>query len=683
MSMSFASTSFFLIAYCLFSFTTKAFSSETSITFMQAYEKGLYNECIFKLEKIQESQNLSAVEKLIYAECLFHFKKYQRSAFVYNEIIQEVEEHSQQAAERLLDIYSAGEKDFSLKPLISYFLKSPQNATMLRKMISTLISNYRFNDFISLYSKYPIHLDERHWSILIAHLKKTSLQKILMYSSLQKNEKELIWAKFELAHGKPDLCLEIVNRIIQEDPSNMRVILFKMNVLWQTGEKSQTYEMLPSLMENNAENGYRISAKFLFEKGEVEKAIQFIHDGIRKNYPLYDMEVFYMMSQGEIIEAVYKLEKYWYERKLRHRYFSLSNEILSRGYQKEYWLGIKKLSIEIPEICQKMIQYQIKFDISQDILTNILKCQSTYNENNWHKLLFQLDSKRQYSILYRILKDKKLFSPNEKFIFAKSLFYFKKEYAKAIEYLQDCISENNFIYTYDANYIIAQIYTEQKKFLEALDHFKAVPTEEGEIGYLHTLIFLKDWEKFKKTIDSNLSFKLKKEKKFLEAIWNINQGRIKESNLLLEDYLFDPGRYGNKAVYFLFVLKYFKNTPGLVSLLKNLSVYPIGLEEKDWNFFEKWKETKIESEFSVFLHYWYARYLLYSKNHKKANEIFKKIILSDQSGLIKDEVEFYRLTGKLKCTSDKKGECIGVSQESIHEFIQQFPVSPFRIFMNP
>lgn len=638
-----------------------------SSDYLHSYQRGRYKLCINQIETLAKTNALTDHDKMIYADCLFKTKKFSNSAAVYLSLLSANKANSIKSASRVIEIYRLGEKEIELKKLTSYILEKKVHFLNLQ-LQPVLLANNEIELFLKMYKEAPTNLSQQQWNQLSSVLTEQQFNTVVENSNLPERETSLYRAYFWLAHKKENRALEILKGIIDSVPDE-RAIVLKARIHWHKKEIEQTDETLSRLKSNGA-FGYRRIADFYFQNSRLDKAQEVVDEGISNNFALHDLRVFYSLSEGKLEEAAYLLGKYKKERKiLSYRHQALKQDFFRQGTittKKKYYLGLKRLSKEYPEVCEEAIRYQIPWDTSSNIIQSIKGCKPIQYKHRIKLVYNSLYKEARYQVLFTLLAKKKLLEKIELYFLGKA-YYKAKQYKRAIFYLNNLIKVDKV--NNEARYFLGLAHYSDQSFSEAEKAFSKISYKDSLLLWLNSLTYQKKWKRLKLVLNSPEMNRYYKEKQFFKAIWSLSQNQVKQSEILFESYLSDAGKYGNKAVYLLFLAKYFRQNEKLQSFMSAIAQYPHGLKAGDWKNLEVEIKQRDLTEFNYFVKYWYARYLILSNQKSQALQILKALKANKKLNLAASEVDYLILTLKKPKSNEQT------------DYLIRFPDSPFRILI--
>ncbi|MDH5717184.1 MAG: hypothetical protein OEZ22_06065 [Spirochaetia bacterium] len=642
-------------------------------TYLEHYQRSNFLSCSQKLSEITEKRNLDEVETLIYGECLFQIKEYKLSAFYFAKLLKQEKSRAIRAASRLLDIYSLGETEIPLEEFINYILANDDALTLSTRLQPLLLSKNQIQLFLVLYKKNPIIFNEQQLSVVAANSDEKTFAEIININTNYKKDSKLLWAKYYITHKKDEKALILLDELISET-QNYKALLLKASILWNQNKKDVAVNTLMTL-EKFGQIGYDLIASFYFENGDMKKAIKAIKDAISKGYPLHDKEIFYEMSAQNFIKAAYLLEKYYLEANLSiYRYQSLYNDYFRQGNKKDYWNGLKLLEKENQELCERAINEQLAWDKIENILPEIRECVALNLPERYDAIIFSADSLNRHDLIISLLENKNKLNINQTYLLAKSFYLYDiKSTDKAMFLMKAAVLNSNFIYATEAEYFLGKIYLRLKKYREAENIFKTLNYQDSSELYFTALMYQDKWDSIQNELETDFAESLKKEKIFYQTAWSLKTKQGKQSENLLEIYLQSPAKNGSKAVYLLFLLKYFKHSDNIWSLCLNLLKYPEGLKEKDWLFLKDIIKEEPSSELEAFSLYWYSHYLYFNGETDKSLKILRNIENNEFAKLLKNEIKFILI----KRTNEEKNKNI------VTDYFIEFPDTPFRVFVKP
>jgi len=676
--MKFNITNFFFLLSIIFNITlfnntifatANSNTSSSSSQYLDMYQMGNYRGCVKYFEKngIVNVDN-NALE--IFAECLFQIKKYQQSAEILFNLISKTNQSKIRAVQRLIDIVKLTASVSVMEKFTAFLLKNPHFLNLSKNLQYMCLENNRIDLFYKLYQKYPVYLSKQRWSIVISQTTEKEFKDILSKASVRNVNRSIYQAKYYLSHKNTKKALKILDEVLQQT-SNADAIKLKAEILWNRKEKNEALAVLNRLKRWGS-NGYRNIAQFIFNHGNPQSAIAVVDEATSRGYQIYDLKVFYTMSQGKFQEAAALLEIYKQEKKLySFHYNRLVKDFERLGNAKEYYLGLKMAQKKYPKLCKKSIYKLLEFGSQQQLLKEMKSCSEISNLVFYSQLLYRLDGKKKYQFLQSLLKNKKSLSDHERLLLAKTQIHLsQKDLGEAIVQLNLLETQGNRAYRAQATYLLAVALMKSGKFYIAAKKFKKVSYKDKKHFYYWCLIYDENWDELNLALrnvryESNLTLK---DKKFFYAVWNLGQNQLKEAEKLLESYLDDAGSYGNQSVYLLFLFKYFNAKPGLKQLMLTAMQYPYKINDV---FLDQSKNIKLSecSEYMVFKSYWLLRYQM--ATGKSITSQLKTLLTNPNIGLLKEEIRYMDLQARSK------------EKESVKKYLMNFPESPFRVFIKP
>lgn len=668
------------------------------------YNRGDFKNCALDLQKKSRSTPLNRAETIVYSECLFQNKQYKKSIPVFERLIKQGNNDPVRAASRLIDIIKVGEKDVDLKLLTDFILQSDQGKMLTQKLAPQLLQKNQVKFFLKINKKYPVHLNRQQWSIITAASDEPGFHEVLNSYQLQSHKKQLLQANWYYTHGEPQKAHSLLDKLIHEK-NDADAIELKAEIYWQNNDQEQALQTVEKLKQNGY-TGYIDLSTYLFEKGRPRQALETVEEAIDKGYPLYDRLVFYTMSMGNFVEAAYLLEKLKSSNQLqRYRYQSLYQDFFRQGTRKDYYRGVKKLAQENENFCDRAVHLLLPWGSPGQISAGIKDCPKiTRNTGLYRSLLISLERKKRYGVIIHLLEDKinKELADNakqpaekkdpatshlqrttqayEKYLYAMALLLHNPDRGhsgdkttrskKALHVFALVTPGDLPEKRHEQLYYMGLSYIHLKEFKTAAGFFKKTLYADATVQQAQALFYGNFFDELKQLNDSAKSATFGSEKPYFQAAWSLQQNQMKQTEKLLEDYLVDPGQFGNRAVYILFVMKYFSHNSKVRELAMNLYRYPLGLSEENWQPLRHYIERKPADEFDVFCRYWYARYLMLQNQKIKAKTVLTGIKSSEHSKILIHEVEY--LLTSLK--NDK---------EKTTDFLVEFPASPFRIYLTP
>ncbi|MDH5720829.1 MAG: hypothetical protein OEZ13_09480 [Spirochaetia bacterium] len=640
---------------------------------MDFYNISDYLSCSNELNKEAKIRNLTEIQNLIFGECLFQIKQYKKSAYYFNLILEKKSQNSLRAAGRLVDIYNLGAQNIEIDALMNYLLNNEEAVNLGRQIQKTLITRNQIDLFLPLYKKYPIQLSDQQFNTISAAVDSNTFENLIKDNPDYMQNYDFLWAKYQITHGESDLALQILDKILKKS-FDREAVLLKASIYWNNQKTNEAVETL-NILKRMGIFGYMSISDFYFENADLKRALLCVHEGIEKGYSLYDREILYEMSLQNFEKAAYLLEKYVDEKKISvYRRQSMMREYFSQGTKQDYWRGLKRYEKENPGICLKAVFEQMPWDTAENIQKEVKICRKNIKYEILEKILFHADSIKRYDVITLFLKNKKKISEIESYLLGKSLYFQEPENINlSLKKFENISFLSNFTYTNEVSYYKALIYLKTHKFSQAQVILKSLNYQDANLLFLACLFYQDKPDELEGALNGVYGVKAGVEKLYFQALWSMQKKQMKQSKELFESYLEKSGSFGNKAVYILFLLKYFSNSEELRQLCINLAKYPNGLSDKDWNFVKEDSAAEKLSELQAFSRYWYARYLILTKKDNKAYDMLRELKESENAALLQSEINYILLSQNEK----------NINNQNSIEYLIKFPASPFRVFIKP
>lgn len=623
------------------------------------YEKGDFTSCIEKAAQLGTNK-LSRIDKFYYAECLFLSRKIEKAFALYESILEKKDKISEQAYLRMVDIFLQQEKKEYIETLFKNFPENLQENYTLNRLIRYFLQKNLWADFKRFYLIAPIALSKEEWQKIFLQGKSFS-QEILEKSPYSAEEKNILHIELALSIADYETAEKLVNNSTFPK-AKKNYFFFVLEVHKKNPQKA--YEIISPLCEENPTYCSQ-GADLFFEKGYPASAINLLEIAETKQVFFTEKKIFFLLAMKKYENAIIELEKAHDKEKVSlYLYQHLLNKIMKHLGPKVFYSYVDQTQLKDNQKCKLKIEALFTHGsdfLDEEIQQVVLKCPQITEKENIHRLFYSLLNQERYFLILKLWKSSYENDFNLSKIYLKTLVE-TQDYQKALVFLEKLYpSREN---PPEVLLEKAKIYFYLKNFAEAKNILENLNYEDSREYYLECLLALQDFSKLQEQLE-NISTR---EKNYYLAIWSLAQNQIVQAEKLLEQYLEDPGKKGNQAVYLLFTLRYFsqEDERGKVAFL--ISRFPYFIEEKDflefpWLFTEK---PQPKTELEVFVLYHYVRYLLsIPKEINRAKEIIEDVKQNPQSRFLREEILF--LLAQIN------------QQKSI--LINEFPLSPFRLLM--
>ena len=483
-------------------------------------------------------------------------------------------------------------------------------------------------------------------------------------------------------------------------------VLVKAKILWEGNNVSETLILIEPI-KNLGEFGYRKVVDFFFKQGEVDRAIEIVEEGIQRSYNLQDLQVFYTMSKGNLVEAAYLMEIYQMENMFfRQKHYSiLLREFFYQGSKHDYLLGIEKAAKQYFTLCEKYVKKamawrkEIDFNVHA-MRAKIKSCNQFKNSDRLRVLLKFIEKEEIFDLIYLLLKDKIEKNNFENFLYAKSIIKMKikEQYQRAIFILQNLLDTNTSgsFYTKDIQHLLSIVYLFLGNYKGCIQESENFIIDSTNDISLWCAIYANDWNTLENFIQQreqqphSRNFLLFNSKNiyhriyFYKSILLIARNKLQKAEEFLNVYLQQPDEYNTIATYIMFTLQYFQVEKQLQKVLINIIQYPYANYSNLEHSISLMSNYQNISEFKIFQYIWYVSQSNYDNSHPKFIQQLKNLQnmkKNKNATLFLDQIDFWILSFQNTLENQSNTNKKSIPKKSFLQ-VPHLLNSPFRILFN-